>query len=207
MGDIYSLAQEVFIWLGYGGESEAPKDQPRMYRLTGDDTDVEIVDAYFNQTRPQDDDDNDAEDILGDFVYLKLRAMGEHIDEIPFFEANDKKLQPRQTWPAVARALDTLSSNPWWTRIWVVQETVLAREATVVYSHVTAPWEILAQAAHTSVTNDTSCCAQFFETLSYADENTFNKVRNVVLADVEPVRASRAENEQLSLWQLIMWAH
>jgi hypothetical protein len=199
MGDIYSSAQEVLIWLGDGGEPESLHDQPRIYRWTGDDTDMEIVDAYFDQTRPQSDDENDSEEILGAFFYLKLRAMGDHLDEIPFFEADDKKLQPRQTWPAVIRALDTLISNPWWTRIWVVQETVLAREATVVYSHVTAPWEMLAQAAHTSETKYSSCCVNFLQTLSPVDENVLVKVRRVVLADVEPVRTTRAKNKQLSL--------
>jgi hypothetical protein len=117
MGDIYSSAQEVLIWLGYGGKSETPKDQPQIYRWTGEDTDMQIVDAYFDQIRPQSDEDNDTEDILGAFVYLRLREKGKHIDELPFFDVNEKRLQPRQTWPAVICALYTLRSNPWWRRI------------------------------------------------------------------------------------------
>jgi hypothetical protein len=203
MGDIYSSAQEVLIWLGYGGKSEAPKDQPQIYRWTGEDTDMQIVDAYFDQIRPQSNEDNDTEDIVGAFVYLRLRAKGKHIDELPFFDVNEKRLQPRQTWPAVIRALDTLRSNPWWRRIWVVQETVLAREATVIYSHVTVPWNILARAARTSATQHNSCCSGFYQMLSVADEIVLVKVRRVILADIEPMRTLRAEGERLSLWRLM----
>jgi hypothetical protein len=204
MSDIYSSAREVLIWLGYGGESEAPHDQSWIYSWTGDDTDMGIVDAYFDQIRPHSDEDNDAEDILGAFVYLRLRAMGKHVDELPFFDVNKEKLQPRQTRPAVIRVLDTLRSNPSWRRIWVVQETVLAREATVVYSHVTAPWNMLARAARTSATQHISCCAGFYQTLSLADENALVKLRKVILADIEPMRTLRAEGEQLSLWRLML---
>jgi hypothetical protein len=47
MGNIYSFSEEVIIWLGYGGESQAPEEQPDTYQCAGDDTDMELVDAYF----------------------------------------------------------------------------------------------------------------------------------------------------------------
>lgn len=40
--------------------------------------------------------------------------------------------------------------SPWWGRIWIVQEVVLASHVRVQCGNVTAPWEMFAQAARSS---------------------------------------------------------
>jgi hypothetical protein len=181
MGDIYSSAEEVLIWLGYGGELRAPKEQPSTYRWAGDDTDMELVDAYFEKSlAPKNEGDEGNEDILGAFVFLKLRAMGKHLNELTFFDVDGNKLHARTNWLATVRAMDTLGSNSWWTRIWVVQETVLARKATVVYRHITAPWGILTEAAENSVQHDNFCCVDFLNTRPIEEEIVIIKLRRVI---------------------------
>jgi hypothetical protein len=118
-----------------------------------------------------------------------------------FFEVNGKKLHARNFWPAVIRALDTLSSVPWWTRIWVLQETVLARKATLMYSYITAPWEMLAQAAKTSDMHDQFCCEDLLNTRPLEEEEIITKLRRVTYDDIELLRTLRANNTRLSLSQ------
>ncbi|KAF1847680.1 uncharacterized protein K460DRAFT_426459 [Cucurbitaria berberidis CBS 394.84] len=203
MGDIYSSAEEVLIWLGYGGESQAPSEQPRIYQWTGDDTDVELVNAYFEWYQNQREEKNYGEDILGAFVFIRLRAGDKHLNEMPFFDVEGKRLQARKPWPAVVRALETLNSVPWWTRVWVLQETALARKATVIYNHTTAPWDMLARATISSQTHDQFCCEDLLNTRPLVEEKIITKLRRVVYDDIELLRGLRAQNKRISLSQVV----
>ncbi|KAF2026504.1 hypothetical protein EK21DRAFT_115747 [Setomelanomma holmii] len=48
----------------------------------------------------------------------------------------------------VSEGLRSIVQRKWWRRAWVVQETVLARKATIVYSTLSAPWTMFAKAAN-----------------------------------------------------------
>ncbi|CAI9637141.1 unnamed protein product [Alternaria burnsii] len=161
MGEIYSSAEEVFIWLGYAREPQAPLQRPNVVHFTGDDSDMEIVDAYFERTQSvsqYNDEDTETEDVLGLFVYLVIRAMDKHLYEIPFFTLRENRLRAKQAWAAVIRAAKTLQFNPWWTRIWVIQETVLARHANVVYCNITIPWTVITNSVDYSFAHHSQCC-------------------------------------------------
>ncbi|KAF2445830.1 hypothetical protein P171DRAFT_358981 [Karstenula rhodostoma CBS 690.94] len=47
----------------------------------------------------------------------------------------------------VFAGLQRIMSRPWWTRIWVIQETVLSQKATVHYGQLSAPWTMFSEAA------------------------------------------------------------
>jgi hypothetical protein len=66
--------------------------------------------------------------------------------------------------------MDTLSLAPWWTQIWIVQETILTRKATVVYRYITVSCDMLEQAARTSGEHDNFGCEGFRNTPSLSQK-------------------------------------
>jgi len=207
MGEIYSRAEEVMIWLGYSVRLGVPKEQPHTVQWKGDDTDMELVNAYFERSQTvemeEEEEEEETEDILGLFVFLKLRAMGKHLHEIPFFSVDNGKLHARKIWLPTIRAMDTLGSNPWWTRMWVIQETILARKAIVAYHNVTAPWNMLADASSKSIVHDSSCCMDLVNTRHPREEQIITNLRRLVYDDVELLRSTRSHGGNLSLKQLM----
>ncbi|PZC99521.1 HET domain containing protein [Pyrenophora tritici-repentis] len=207
MGEIYSRAEEVVICLGYSGQWGALKEQLQTYQWTENNTDMELVNAYFEESHSteteEDEEDEDTEDVLGLFVYLKLRSIGKHLHEILFFSVDKGKLNARNNWQSTLRAMSTLASNPWWTRTWVVQETVLARKATVAYHNMTAPWSMLANASSESIVHHSSCCQDLLNTRHPREERILTNLQRLVYDDVELLRSTRAQGRSLSLKQLM----
>ncbi|KAE8441100.1 hypothetical protein EG329_005867 [Mollisiaceae sp. DMI_Dod_QoI] len=79
----------------------------------------------------------------------RLQATEDSTDRLTSFTATDLKSRglpdaENQVW----NALDTLLWSPWFSRIWIIQEISLAREALVVSGSVTCPWEDVKGAAH-----------------------------------------------------------
>ncbi|CAE6995143.1 hypothetical protein P3342_000058 [Pyrenophora teres f. teres] len=207
MGEIYSRAEEVVIWLGYSSQLSAPKEQLHTHKWTGDDTGMELVNAYFEKIHSTGmeggEEEEETENILGLFVFLKLRSMGKHLHEIPFFSVDKGKLNARRNWLSTLRAMHTLASNPWWTRMWVLQETVLARKATVAYHNMTAPWIMLADASSKSIVHDSLCCKDLLNTRHEREERILTNLQRLVYDDVELLRSTRAQGGSLSVKQLM----
>ncbi|KAB2111674.1 hypothetical protein AG0111_0g1732 [Alternaria gaisen] len=202
MGEIYSSAQEVFIWLGYGRESQAPLQRPNIVPFAGDDSDMEIVDAYFKVAHSLDQENNEGketEDVLGLFVYLAIRAMDWHIYQIPFFTLDKDQLHTKQAWAAVVRAAKTLESNLWWTRIWVIQETVLARHVNVVYCNITIPWTVITNSVDYSNVHDNQCCNVLQSSLPYRHKVAMSLLEIAINNGVGYLKKTRQQGIRLSL--------
>ncbi|KAF2027164.1 hypothetical protein EK21DRAFT_102715 [Setomelanomma holmii] len=166
MVNIYNSAEEC----------QTPKEQSDIYQWAGDDSDMELMDAYFERQLSLDRTVNDhGEDILGALVFLRPRADSHHLKDMSFFDADGDKLRPRDSWPA-------------WTRIWVVQETVLAAKATLMFSYITVPWDMLASAARISHTHDQFCCENSLNTLSLEEETTIVRQRRIISREATDTR-------------------
>ncbi|CAN9398148.1 unnamed protein product [Alternaria alternata] len=207
MGEIYSSAQEVFIWLGYGRESQAPVARPDIIHWFKDGTDMKVLESYFEKDDLEHQPDEETEDALGLFVYLGTRAMDIHLSEVPFFDVKERKLIPKHKWPAVVRAGNTLLSNPWWTRIWVVQETVLAREATVVYCNITVPWKVVTDAVELSDRHDKYCCEELKSSLPYSDVEIIDQLLSNMHSGAGMMKEMKNRGRKLSLRQIMRQTH
>jgi hypothetical protein len=208
MREIYSSAEEVFIWLGYGRDPHPPLKQPDIVRWTGNETDLAIVDSYFERMaqRSSTEDNSTTEDVVGLFVFMKLRTMDKHVHEIPFFDVQGDELQAGQTWLAIIQAMQTLSSHPWWTRIWVVQETILARKATVLYCNVTVPWTLVAEATRAAARH-IHCCGDLNQAQGGRELRAIVELRKAMYDDLDWLRAARAQDKKLSLYQVMSRTH
>jgi len=68
-------------------------------------------------------------------------------------------------WEGLAR----LMSRRWWQRVWIVQETVLSRKATVHYGMLSAPWSMFTRAASNYKQQRHSLCLDLAGTLQGQD--------------------------------------
>jgi hypothetical protein len=67
------------------------------------------------------------------------------------------------------RILNRLVHCQRWTRIWVVQETVLAPNATLMFGSFSIPWSIISLAATNLDRHSSRCCAQGLKNLPVHD--------------------------------------
>jgi hypothetical protein len=203
MGDIYSSAEEVLVWLGYGEKAQVPRQQPKVYHWTGTAADMSLVNAYFEEVKLLEEENIGTEDILGTFVLLSLLAANRHLHEMDFFEIETGRLQALKTWQSVIHALKNLCSVLWWTRIWVFQEVVLARRVVVLYDYMTAPWDMLERAVACSDSHIRSCCLELFETRPEEERVIVVGFAWRLHACVEGRKTFRNQNGRLSLFQAV----
>ena len=75
-----------------------------------------------------------AQDIVGAFNVISQLAANRHFHEIFFFQKSEHAIHCSP--PEVLSALVSLMQHPWWNRAWVVQETVVATHATLIWGEL-----------------------------------------------------------------------
>ncbi|PVI01352.1 HET-domain-containing protein, partial [Periconia macrospinosa] len=78
-----------------------------------------------------------------------LEYMGE-ISEVDDWRSIDLPAAVREDRQVMIEAMDWIGVdyNPWWTRIWTVQEATLPRKLTMQWGPLKLPWEVMEKAAH-----------------------------------------------------------
>ncbi|KAF1963784.1 HET-domain-containing protein [Byssothecium circinans] len=79
----------------------------------------------------------------------------------------------------ILTGLERLTSRPWWSRIWVIQETVLSRKATVQFGMLSAPWSMFASAATFYAREQHSLCLDLSGT--FRGHQILSRFSNAVL--------------------------
>jgi hypothetical protein len=225
MGQIYSKAKDVIVWLGE--EQSIPPNALRPFNFATSFQEVEkqginrlkkillanipgdlsgrpSLDDSLNQLRldgksPTDDRDTnsdpgqvdfDNDKVLLAFTVLFMLSQDTHIlalveDGTP--EQNDF----RET---ILDALAEVFRRPWWSRMWVVQEIVLAKDVTVMYGDISAPWEMFASAGLGVERHRNSCC---FETRSQKQQfwATLSTISNEILEIEQSQLLRRGDDE------------
>ncbi|RYP25962.1 hypothetical protein DL768_011875 [Monosporascus sp. mg162] len=157
MRDIYQLSAEVLIWLGeqgpfdavsesvgkvVPGSSNSNNDNLNLTTWFGGAGDMPKLERYFSHTAEAHRAktfSSSTNDVYGAFCILHLLSNGVPVDKIWHLR------QPKYSAPIV-RGLDAVIRKAWWQRMWVVQETVVARKATVWYGNMSAPWQLFSSA-------------------------------------------------------------
>lgn len=93
------------------------------------------------------------------FELIRLFDSNKHIDEIPCFEkTSEGQLAISREYERHFTALESLNRRPWWSRIWVVQETALPKKARLVWASEECAFESVASAASNHHTHRKKCC-------------------------------------------------
>ncbi|KAI1181270.1 heterokaryon incompatibility protein-domain-containing protein [Nemania sp. FL0916] len=164
MRDIYRGSSEVLIWLGESGagddmgnwvpwaEEHAGADEnPNIVRWSGDAGDIPKLKAYFSSSGGGEGEGEGEEkaagwgggdhcDIFGAFCVLHLLASGVPVDKL-------WHLRHVRYSTSIVNGLNAIMAKAWWQRIWVVQETVVAKNPVIYYGSMCAPWRMFALAA------------------------------------------------------------
>ncbi|RDW63603.1 hypothetical protein BP6252_11148 [Coleophoma cylindrospora] len=85
--------------------------------------------------------------VLGAFTIIYSLSENKHLTDLPFFvQDEDINRSPSQGWLKSLAALKDLLAAPYWTRAWIVQEIVLARNPTIYYGPHILDYRMLARA-------------------------------------------------------------
>ncbi|RDW79831.1 hypothetical protein BP6252_04469 [Coleophoma cylindrospora] len=132
-------------------------------------------------------------DIFGAFCLIYQLAQGVRSVDIAFYR--------HITWAGgVVRALWAIMDLPWWRRTWVVQETVVARKATIYYSNFTAPWTMFSMAARNFVKDRISDNLDLFG--SQLTRDPLVKFSRTIL-DIESTRSDWETLQRIELRQIL----
>ncbi|KAN0083382.1 Heterokaryon incompatibility protein (HET) domain containing protein [Elaphomyces granulatus] len=218
MGEIYEAASEVVAWLG------EPTSEPGVASKTTEDpqiVDYEKPTIHWDLeadvqrmmriiTRlPHDDwnidnwDVNDWDiddwDVIAALYTLILLARNRHINAVPFFQGKFGIQFERG-----AHALKDLLGSPYWSRVWIAQEVILARRVRVHYGRHVIPMEVFFDAEHHLRQHFYGCCYEACASI------LINKWSSRTIAELLPVRGirqmrlSREGGADISLFSAMM---
>ncbi|POS69980.1 hypothetical protein DHEL01_v211628 [Diaporthe helianthi] len=160
MRDIYANSTEVIIWLGTGGLETTKTDWVDI-RFFGDQRDGSKIDSHLGKLwRGELELPDDSQDIFGAFCVISMLAQGLPASSIWYLK-NLSYAAP------IIRGLMALLLEPWWNRIWVVQETVVSTHALVHYKNISMPWHAFSRASLCYVSG------KFTEQLGSAPSQTY----------------------------------
>ncbi|KAJ8118045.1 hypothetical protein ONZ43_g4070 [Nemania bipapillata] len=123
---------------------EGTHDNRNIVQWFGDARDMPKLEAYFpsalGSERATGRFKGKKSDIFGAFCVLHLLASGVPVDKI-------WHLRHVSCSAGIVDGLNTIMKKAWWRRIWVVQETVVAKSPVLYYGNMCAPWRLFALAA------------------------------------------------------------
>ncbi|KAI5917018.1 heterokaryon incompatibility protein-domain-containing protein [Camillea tinctor] len=160
MREIYQNSSEVVVWLGasaprddvgelliplykelYGGDESRTDNE--IYEWFGDERDLLKVSLYHS--RPARElrhacGDTQKRDVFGAFCILYALFTGVPASHMHI-------LRHIHDAAPIIQGFGALVEKTWWRRVWVVQEVVVAKKATIYYGQLSAPWEFFSGAA------------------------------------------------------------
>ena len=203
MQDIYTDSQRVLIWLGeHESKDGSTSSIPNCEREWGDIREDHLrilsftqrVDSYHAlpiaiRHFPEQDYD------LAAFCFITQLSHGKHMHGIPLFKNV-------MYWRNVSGTLSQIMRQDWWTRIWVVQEAVLAPQATIIYGRFRCPWEIFASAARWFRLHRLTCCGEFLDGFQPQDTEILRNFSKAVLG-IEGARHLWRDEQPTTLLPLL----
>ena len=156
MGSIYKSCSQVYIWLGEW-KDDISEDEQRCIQFSYDDKDFgENWEKYLKDfgLKPHGAEVPDFSGInitVGSQInttfhlawFIRIILSGGHITKLPPFSSEELLASYRTEFH---RAVVQLAENPYFQRMWIVQETALAPSALVMFSAYKFPLEKLTEA-------------------------------------------------------------
>ncbi|KAI4274429.1 MAG: hypothetical protein LQ337_003939 [Flavoplaca oasis] len=143
MGDIYRHGARLHVWIGTVGEIREGLRQEHIDEQTDtfdlvtpeqfSDFKTFLLSHEHTRSRPAAlssaalSDDIDA-DFIGAMEILKIFTEDQHVQHLPFFNSlsADTDLELHKPWYMGLAMLVGILTQPWWKRVWAVQEVLLS---------------------------------------------------------------------------------
>lgn len=152
MGQIYRQCSMAYLWLGEVGIQSGSVQS--IMSVEDMASSFHWDDAY-SMLEAQGFDKG-----LAAFSVVHELARDQHYHELPFYITDDRGLVVSYNQPAL-EAFWELMQQPWWTRMWTLQEAVLPSKRTLVNGPYSILWETFSLASKASRRHTMSCCSQF----------------------------------------------
>ncbi|ORY17602.1 heterokaryon incompatibility protein-domain-containing protein [Clohesyomyces aquaticus] len=222
MGRIYAHCREVWIWLGQMSSPEASdlrwstnaSESDRIcYKFHGDESDYDEKWSEYQSAFPATERAGNNPSIAGEptrevssseIVFhcawiLRLLAAGKHLNEIRPFSGGDTAVS--EYLGRVLRSMEDLVNNEWFSRLWVVQEAVLAPSARVFFDFVSFPLRVIEDAKTLHAHTRARCCVPLGTQQLYFSE----AIKNITggFAEISQMQnESPTPNSSRTLFQL-----
>ena len=132
MRTIYSRADRVVIWLGRGGSC----------------AEFEIlVEEQSEVASWMRDQQKSHKNLVGDEMMMQERADWQALESLLLPEWEEAHAYVKYDWPQSPRAqsaMKWLRSRSFWSRLWVIQETLLPRRLLIMFGGAVISWEAIA---------------------------------------------------------------
>jgi hypothetical protein len=187
MKDIYANASEVLVWLGPDPEESVAllTDSAGPVKLqqqtpgiihSSEEAPISGAGTLLSAT--------EAPLPLLAFNLLSHLAQGRHIHELPVFDVpqNGKPIYSHAGQRAL-RALTFIARNPWWQRIWAVQEIVLPENVRIVWANNWEHWSIIVRAAANFKTHQETCCSGVYASAGPDNFAIFELVQEISIIE------------------------
>ena len=172
MGRIYRSCKGVLVYLGDGVgrymqrrvERETQGHAPPIVSFS---LDGEKLPTGFGSIKDMENIDKAYSDTLEVFKFIKSLSNGLHVDPLQPLGTNEyfsTQFYNLNLFESL-RQLTHAPFTPWWTRIWVVQETVLPPEITLICGAISASWGLFSSAAEQYEHHVQNCCSGIIDRL------------------------------------------
>jgi hypothetical protein len=201
MREIYSKASEVIIFLGHGLEHSISNSETyeslRPFKKFGvGDADVALASSHIETWKRS----SLKKPVQSFEVFCFLTIMAQHgSQEDPL---NIIERIPEGHFTALSEAIRRMLLVPWWDRIWVVQEAVVAETLTVRYGNVAVSWELLVEVAKVLSCWE-SAHAKHISSVPANDLKVFNLFSRVI--DLDQFRKNWRESQGANLLSLLRY--
>ena len=156
MGSVYAKASEVLVWLGELDTAgfrqlDSPYELETCYHFSGDVFDFTTCAQDYQAAFDFSEDEQNEVHVRPQAIasmslhiawMFRVLADQQHLVGIPPFSLDDSPLS-RAYFNLFFEGIEFLADNPWFERLWVVQEAVLAKRIRVMFGTVSLPWDML----------------------------------------------------------------
>ena len=153
MGDVYRRGIRLHVWIGtaeeirddirrnfpvgaqHGRDMATPEQLARLRILLLDDG----ITITTNPTPMASAGSSDVDaDVMGAMEILQLLLEDEHCYKLPFFKVSSvsMELEEDEFWFKSIAMLLGILTQPWWKRVWVVQEVLISTSAEATLLHI-----------------------------------------------------------------------
>lgn len=172
MSRIYSRCQKVLVYLG-----DNLDDRRRNNRSPAPMRDGRGPCALSALTQTKDVVRYDASRA---FALLQELSQGKHLQQLDVLNQIEAAIAPENLETNQYTASECLASEfddttcvfeslrrlmhhpftPWWTRVWVIQESALAPSLDIIHGTTTVPWTLVVDAAKNLARHSSDCCSE-----------------------------------------------
>ena len=220
MGSIYRNCKSVLVYIGDGVDHFKQKRKSRhgdrvpppilKFGQDGGPSPIRASvcssERFPVHTMPKEVDKMDrvTSDTSRVFAMVETLSKAKHLQELGWAQPTDDPTTQEElrTLFELLRRFSHAPFTPWWTRIWVVQETVLPPVVTIICGSVSAPWTMFAQAASRYLDHSRGCCHRVSAKLPRDHLNVLQSFSRLIF-DLDELRRTFSDTNTPEKNQLI----